>query len=117
MIIPDFPVHKCVRGHGLNSKERIWQIVYQIPLGKVASYGQVAKMADLPGYARYVGYVMKNLPGDTRLPWYRVVNAQGRISFQPGTSQYLRQKSLLEAEGVVFIEGRFSMRQYQWQLD
>ena len=100
----------------IQTKERIWQTVHQIPRGKVASYGQIAKMADLPGYARYVGYVMKTLPSDTKLPWYRVVNSQGKISFSPGTSQYLRQKLLLEAEGIVFIDGRFSMVQYQWQL-
>lgn len=83
----------------------------------MASYGQVAKMADLPGYARYVGYVMKALPPETKLPWYRVVNSQGRISFVLGTSQYLRQKSLLEEEGIVFIEGRISMSKYRWQLN
>ena len=99
-----------------NAKERIWQIVYRIPRGNVASYGQVAKMADLPGYARYVGYVMKTLPADTKLPWYRVVNSQGRISFVLGTSQYLRQKSLLEAEGIVLIGGRISLKKYRWQL-
>lgn len=101
----------------MNSKERIWQIVHRVPRGKVASYGQVAKMADLPGYARYVGYVMKTLPPETKLPWYRVVNSQGRISFVLGTSQYLRQKSLLEEEGIVFIEGRISMSKYRWQLN
>ena len=116
MIIPDFALPRTSRGYGLNSKERIWLIVHQIPHGKVASYGQVARMADLPGYARYVGYVMKTLPSDTRLPWYRVVNSQGKISFPPGTSQYLRQKSLLEEEGIVFIDGRFSMGQYRWQF-
>ena len=99
-----------------NAKERIWQIVYRIPRGNVASYGQVAKMADLPGYARYVGYVMKTLPADTKLPWYRVVNSQGRISFVLGTSQVQRQKSLLEAEGIVFIGGRISLKKYRWQL-
>lgn len=98
-----------------NRKERIWQVVSQIPPGKVASYGQVAKFAELPGYARYVGYVMKNLPTGSRLPWHRVVNSRGAISFKPGTSQYRRQKERLEAEGIVFIKGRFSMARYGWQ--
>lgn len=95
-------------------KEKIWQVVSAIPAGRVASYGQVARLAELPGYARYVGHVLKNLPADTRLPWHRVVNAQGRISFKPGTRQYRRQKALLEAEGVVFIRGRFSLARYRW---
>ena len=100
-----------------NHKEKIWQIVHQIPRGRVASYGQVAKMAGLPGYARYVGYTMKTLPAGTRLPWYRVVNSQGRLGFKPGTRQYLQQKSLLESEGVVFIKGRFSLKQYRWNQE
>lgn len=98
----------------MTNQEKIWQIVNQIPRGKVASYGQVAKLADLPGYARYVGYVMKNLPAGTKLPWYRVVNSQGRISFPRNSAQYQRQKKLLEKEGIVFIKGKFSMRQYGW---
>lgn len=98
----------------LSKSERIWQVVSQIPLGKVASYGQVAKLAQLPGYARYVGYVMKNLPQDTRLPWYRVVNSQGRLSFPQDSKQYQRQKSKLKKEGVVFINGRFSLQKYRW---
>ena len=100
----------------LNNKERIWHVVHSIPRGKVASYGQVARMAGLPGYARYVGHTMKLLPAGTKLPWYRVVNSQGRISFKPGTRQYLLQKSLLEKEGIVFISGKFSMKQYGWDI-
>ncbi len=99
----------------INNQERIWQVVSQIPKGKVASYGQVARLAQLPGYARYVGYVMKNLPAGSTLPWYRVVNSRGAISFKPGSRQYQEQKSRLEAEGVVFIKGRFSMARYGWK--
>lgn len=98
-------------------RERIWQVVAAIPAGRVASYGQVAKLAELPGYARYVGYVMKELPADSSLPWHRVVNAQGRLSFAKDSRQYRRQKALLEAEGVVFIRGRFSLRRYGWLQD
>ncbi len=95
-------------------KERIWQVVNLIPAGRVASYGQVARLAELPGYARYVGQVMKNLPPGSLLPWHRVANAQGRLSFKAGSPQYQRQKSLLEKEGVVFIKGRFSLSRYGW---
>jgi methylated-DNA-protein-cysteine methyltransferase-like protein len=98
----------------MTNDERIWQIVHSIPKGNVATYGQVAKLADLPGYARYVGYVMKKLPGGSKLPWYRVVNAQGRLSFEVSSAQYQRQKSLLENEGIVFINGKFSLRKFQW---
>ncbi len=98
-------------------KQIIWQLVHQIPRGKVATYGQIAKLAGLPGYARYVGYTMKTLPPDSKLPWYRVVNAKGSLSFAPGSNPYLRQKSLLEAEGVVFVNGRFSLREYGWRQE
>lgn len=100
----------------MTNQEKIWLVVNQIPKGKVASYGQVARLAELPGYARYVGYVMKNLPAGTKLPWHRVVNSQGRISFPRNSASYQRQKSLLEGEGVVFVKGKFSMKEYGWLI-
>ena len=104
------PPHEAI----MDNKEKIWQVVHQIPKGRVASYGQVAKMAGLPGYARYVGHAMKTLPAGTKLPWFRVVNSKGSISFRNGTAQYLLQKSLLEKEGLVFIRGKFALRKYGW---
>lgn len=101
----------------LNNREKIWQIVHQIPRGKAASYGQVAKLAGLPGYARYVGYAMKKLPEGTKLPWHRVVNSQGKLSFPTGSQQYQTQKERLESEGIVFINGRFAMKKYGWNQD
>ena len=98
----------------LNNKEKIWQIVHQIPKGQVSSYGQVARLAGLPGYARYVGHTMRNLPAETKLPWHRVANSQGKLSFPRDSREYQIQKSKLEAEGVVFINGRFSLKKYGW---
>ena len=98
------------------NRERIWQVVSAIPKGKVATYGQVARLAQLPGYARYVGTVMKQLPAGSKLPWYRVVNAKGELSFPLGSRQHRRQKSLLVAEGVKFRKHRFSLASFQWQL-
>ena len=103
-----------MRGTDISNDEKIWQVVYSIPRGSVATYGQVAKLAELPGYARYVGYVMKKLPKGSKLPWHRVVNAKGRLSFDVSSRQYKRQKALLEKEGIVFINGRFSLNQFQW---
>lgn len=96
----------------MHNNEKIWQIVHGIPRGRVATYGQVARMAGLPGYARYVGTVLKKLPGGSQLPWHRVVNASGRISFPSGSEQYQRQKQRLEAEGVVFVNGRLSLDRF-----
>ncbi|WP_239995746.1 MGMT family protein [Nitrincola tibetensis] len=80
-------------------KHMIWQVVYSIPEGEVMSYGQIAKLCGYPGYARYVGTVLKQLPEDSQLPWHRVINAQGRLSFPQDSSSFDRQKTLLEAEG------------------
>jgi len=96
-----------------NLNEIIWQIVAAIPRGKVATYGQVAKSAGYPGHARYVGSTLRNLPTNTTLPWHRVVNAQGRLSFPPGSDAYKRQLSLLASEGAVFIDKKLSLKDYR----
>ena len=101
----------------LNKSERIWQVVGCIPRGKVATYGQVARLADLPGYARYVGYTMKTLPSGSKIPWFRVVNSKGQLSFPKQSAQYQAQQEKLEAEGVVFSKGRFCLQTYIWTTD
>ena len=73
----------------------IWSIVAQIPAGRIATYGQLARLAGMPGYARRVGRAMAAAPEG--LPCHRVVNSQGRTA--PG---WTRQRELLEAEGVRF---------------
>ena len=100
----------------MTNRDKIWQIVHQIPKGRVASYGQVAKLAGLPGYARYVGTTMKKLPKDSKLPWHRVANAAGKLSFPLNSTEYQLQKSRLEAEGVIFTNGRFSLAKSGWLL-
>ncbi|WP_151174182.1 MGMT family protein [Pseudoalteromonas ruthenica] len=94
----------------------IYQVVAAIPKGKVCSYGEVAKRAGLPGYARYVGYTLKNLPSDSRLPWHRVVNSQGKISFAQGSDGFTRQQQALLGEGVLVIDGKVNMRRFAWHI-
>ncbi|BFM48398.1 MGMT family protein [Marinomonas sp. THO17] len=84
-------------------KSQVFQILNQTQMGECVSYGDIAKQAGFPGYARQVGQLLKKLPKDTKLPWYRVINAQGRISFAEGTDAYLRQKQHLEAEGWLIV--------------
>ncbi len=81
---------------------RIWQVVALIPAGKVATYGDVARLAGLPGAARRVGAALRALPPDTRIPWHRVINAQGKLSLPEGSRAQYTQRERLEAEGVVF---------------
>ena len=95
-------------------REIIWQIVAAIPKGKVATYGQIAKIAGYPSHARYVGTILRKLPKSSALPWHRVINAQGRISFPVNSEAYIRQQSLLESEGIVFVESRVSLSRYGW---
>jgi methylated-DNA-protein-cysteine methyltransferase-like protein len=92
-----------------------WQVIAQVPTGKVVTYGQVAQLAGLPGMARAVGRTLSQLPEDTKLPWFRVLNAQGKISFPVDSNGWKRQKALLEQEGIVFINGRIKLSHYQWQ--
>ena len=98
----------------LNPQERIWQIVHQIPTGRVASYGQIASLAGLPGRARLVGHTLKNLPHSSSLPWHRVCNAQGQLSLPADSRNYREQKRRLETEGIVFIRGKIDLQRYGW---
>jgi methylated-DNA-protein-cysteine methyltransferase-like protein len=89
--------------------ERIWKAVARIPHGEVASYGGIARRAGLPRRARLVGHALKVAPAGLKLPWHRVVNAQGRISLPAGSRAHRTQRRLLEEEGVVFRNGRVDL--------
>ncbi|MGQ9426357.1 MGMT family protein [Gilvimarinus sp. F26214L] len=99
----------------ISNRERIFQVIVRIPHGRVATYGQVARLAGLPRAARLVGSTLRGLPKDTKLPWHRVINASGRISLPTDGSGKV-QKERLETEGVDFIKGRVSLRDFAWQL-
>ncbi|MBK6738975.1 MAG: MGMT family protein [Haliea sp.] len=93
----------------------IWQVVAAIPPGRVATYGQVAEKAGLSRAARRVGYALRGLPNDTRIPWHRVVNAQGRISLPEGSQPHATQRDRLEREGVEFsATGTIDLRHHGW---
>ena len=92
----------------------IHRVVSRIPKGRVATYGQIARLAGLRGQARLVGYAMHALPAGTRVPWQRVVNARGMISL-PGSSA-ARQRERLQREGVHFdARGRIDLDRFLWQ--
>lgn len=104
---------------GGGSYERIYAVVRKIPAGRVATYGQVAALAGLPGHARRVGYALHALPDHSTVPWHRVVNAQGRISLRGTQSgSDLPQRFRLEAEGVEFDGGgRIALGRYGWKAE
>jgi methylated-DNA-protein-cysteine methyltransferase-like protein len=98
--------------------DRIYATVRRIPHGRVATYGQVAREAGLPGQARLVGYALHNLPDHSDVPWHRVVNARGGISLDQAFSSGRFQRALLEAEDVIFTDsGRIDLTVYGWTKD
>ena len=98
-----------------NTYPRIYAGVNRIPRGRVATYGQIARLAGLAGQARRVGYALAALPDDKKVAWHRVVNARGEISARGASHYEIRQRILLEREGVVFdAKGRMSLRRFQW---
>mgnify|MGYP001822341619 CR=1 FL=1 len=93
----------------------VWQVVDGIPRGHVLTYGEVARLAGMRRAARRVGQAMRRAPKDMNLPWHRVVNAQGRISFPPDSHGFQRQRDLLEGEGVVFLNGKIDLDRFGYQ--
>jgi len=103
-----------------DSYRRIYAVVRRIPRGRVATYGQVARLAGLPRHARLVGYALHALneerAADRNVPWQRVVNARGEISPRawPGADEM--QRVALEREGIEFDRrGRIRLATYQWR--
>jgi len=86
--------------------EALWQVIAQIPRGRVASYGSVARAAGLPGRARQAGYALRTAPAALKLPWHRVLGAGGRIAFPSDSRAHREQARRLRAEGVVVRNGR-----------
>lgn len=98
------------------SYERIYAVVRQIPVGRVATYGQVAALAGLPGHARQVGYALHALKEGSNVPWHRVINAKGEVSLRAEAGWDNFQRHLLEEEGVVFDErGRVDLERERWE--
>ncbi len=95
---------------------KIYAAVRRIPRGRVATYGQIANLAGLPGHARQVGYALNALSTESDLPWQRVINSVGRISLRAAPGADHLQRLLLESEGVAFDDaGRVSLDEFQWQ--
>ena len=96
----------------------VWGIAKRIPRGRVATYGQLAALLGMPKHARQVGYALSASPGNMKIAWHRVVNAEGRISlrlkhWETGSDDL--QRILLEAEGIKFDDsGRIELKKFRW---
>jgi methylated-DNA-protein-cysteine methyltransferase-like protein len=96
--------------------QRIYAVVRAIPEGRVATYGQVAHLAGLPGHARQVGYALH--AANEELPWQRVINAKGEVSARSEPGYEGLQRAILESEGIEFDDrGRVDLKRYRWQAE
>jgi methylated-DNA-protein-cysteine methyltransferase-like protein len=95
--------------------ERIYDVVRRIPKGQVATYGQIASFFNRCT-PRMVGYAMAAVPFDSDVPWHRVINSRGRISVRKSGDGELRQRAMLDAEGIVFDpDGRIDFTRFGWR--
>ena len=92
-------------------------MIAAIPPGRVANYGEIARRAGLPGRARLVGTVLREAPATLGLPWYRVLRADGRIAFPPGSRAFREQVRHLAGEGVLVRGGRVDLAVHGWERD
>ena len=97
-----------------NSFEKIYDVVKQIPYGKVATYGQVAMLAGNPNWSRVVGYALHVNPDPDAIPCFRVVNRFGEPSSAFAFGGKNMQILLLEGEGVTFTDGKVDLKKYLW---
>jgi methylated-DNA-protein-cysteine methyltransferase-like protein len=97
-----------------DSEQAIMQTLASIPYGKVCTYGGIAKLSGNFGKARYIGHILKNLPSNTTIPWHRVINSQGRISFPTQSQRYQQQKERLELESIRLVNNKINLKQHLW---
>ena len=100
---------------GRGTYDRIYDVGRQIPRGRVASYGQVAKLAGSARWARVVGYALHACRESSDVPCYRVVTRDGRVSEAFERNGENEQVRLLKEDGIEFKDGRVIMEKYQWE--
>ena len=110
--MPSWPGYGQGIGDPFCASVREWIIA--IPPGKVATYGQIAHLAGKPWGARQVAWILHSQSEKYRLPWQRVIGANGRISLRPGKG-FFEQRRLLQVEGVVVGRGgRVDLKKFRW---
>ena len=94
---------------------QILEVIALIPYGKVATYGQIAKLAGIPKHARLVGYVLKHLDKESSIPWHRVINSQGKISVMRINEKGGNiQQQLLADEGIYLLNNKINLKVFSW---
>jgi len=100
------------------NRNMVYSMTSRIPEGRIATYGQIAKLIGFPRHARQIGFALSTLKNGSSVPWHRVINAKGKISPRglEGCDDY--QRLLLEEEGVIFdVNDCISLKQFQWKPD
>ena len=94
---------------------KVISVIKSIPKGKVATYSQIARLAGKPHGTRGVVWILHSSSAEKSLPWHRVINAKGKISFPEMSDGFVRQKKLLKLEGIALDElGKIDLKKYQW---
>jgi methylated-DNA-protein-cysteine methyltransferase-like protein len=114
--LPKRKLRQAAQPQGDEAVDAICAVVRRIPLGWVATYGQVAAMTGLPRRARLVGRVLQRLDPVTKIPWHRVVNAKGEVSYSLSRNGGdALQRRLLEKEGIRFDDSnRLNLERCRW---
>jgi methylated-DNA-protein-cysteine methyltransferase-like protein len=95
-------------------ERQLYTWLAQIPAGRVVTYGQLARLIGRTNVGRWVDHRLGRLPTGSKLPWHRVLNARGCSSLPLEKGGSNRQLRLLQREGVLVMDGRVSLRRYQW---
>jgi O-6-methylguanine DNA methyltransferase len=96
-------------------KNKVYQLSRLIPKGKVATYGQLAKLSGKPQASRAVGVFMKYNPDAPRTPCHRVVASDGKLTGYSGIGGIAQKKKMLLGEGVYFKNNRVNLSLSQWK--
>lgn len=95
---------------------KVISLIKKIPKGKVATYGQIAKLTGRPNGSRGVVWILNSSSESHKLPWHRVINSQGKISFPVNSSSFKKQKKLLQKEGIEFLSANeLDLKIYGWK--
>ena len=95
-------------------REHIWQLVAQIPPGRVMTYGDIARAVGLRRGARHVGWAMRRCPAQLDLPWHRVLAAGGRIALSGDRGE--EQRLRLQYENIPFAGKRVRLERCRWKI-
>lgn len=97
--------------------KKVIELIQSVPKGKVATYGLIARLAGNPQGSRRVGWILHSSTQRYDLPWQRIIKSDGYLSFPEYSQNFIMQKHLLEAEGIIIKNGRVDLKKFLWSND